>query len=88
MRDLGVIIDSKLKFSDHVEFSVKRGNRALGLLIRSFQGVRGGYSKGGVIATYYANVRSILAYGSVVWAGAASSHLDRLERIQHKFYAS
>ena len=47
--------------------------------------MRGGYSKGGVIAAYYANVRSILEYGSVVWAGAASSHLDRLERIQHKF---
>ena len=85
MRDLGVIIDSKLNFSDHVDFIVKRGNRALGLLIRSLQGVRGGYSKGGVIAAYYANVRSILEYGSVVWAGAASSHLDRLERIQHKF---
>ena len=57
MRDLGVIIDSKLNFSDHVDFIVKRGNRALGLLIRSLQGVRGGYSKGGVIAAYYANVR-------------------------------
>ena len=85
MRDLGVIIDSKLNFSDHVDFIVKRGNRALGLLIRSLQDVRGGYSKGGVIAAYYANVRSILEYGSVLWAGAASSHLDRLERIQHKF---
>ena len=85
MRDLGVIIDSKLNFSDHVDFILKRGNRALGLLIRSLQGVRGRYSKGGVIAAYYANVRSILEYGSVVWAGAASSHLDRLERIQHKF---
>ena len=85
MRDLGVIIDSKLNFSDHIDFIVKRSNRALGLLIRSLQGVRGRYCKGGVIAAYYANVRSILEYGSVVWAGAACSHLQRLERIQHKF---
>ena len=85
MRDLGVIIDSKLNFSDHVDSIVKRGNRALGLLIRSLQSVRGRYSKSGVIAAYCANVRSILEYGSVIWAGAASSHLERLERIQHKF---
>ena len=85
MRDLGVIVDSKLNFSDHIDSIVKRGNRALGLLIRSLQGVRGGYCKGGVIAAYYTNVRSILEYGSVIWAGAAHSHLNRLERIQHKF---
>ena len=47
--------------------------------------MRGNYDKTGLIAAYYANVRSILEYGSVVWAGAAKSHLDRLERIQHKF---
>ena len=34
---------------------------------------------------YCANVRSILEYGSVVWAGAACSQLERLESIQHKF---
>ena len=33
------------------------------------------------------SVRSILEYGSVIWAGAACSHLVRLERIQHKFLA-
>ena len=66
---------------------MKRGNRALGLLLRSLQGVRGSYCRGGVIAAYCANVLSILEYGSVIWAGAACSHLERLERIQHKFLA-
>ena len=32
MRNLGVTVDSRLNFSDHVEFIVKRGDRALGLL--------------------------------------------------------
>ena len=85
IRDLGIIIDSKLNFSDHIDFIVKRGNRVLGLLIRSLQGVRGRYGKSGVITAYYANVRAVLEYGSVVWSGAACSHLQRLERIQHKF---
>ena len=85
IRDLGVILDTQLTFANHIDSAVKRGNRALGLLIRSVQGIRGNYDKTGLLAAYYANVRSILEYGSVVWAGAAKSHLDRLERIQHKF---
>ena len=57
------------------------------MLIRSLQGVRGRFSKTAVIAAYNANVRSILEYGSVIWAGAADTHLLRLERVQHKFLA-
>ena len=30
-------------------------------------------------------MRSIAEYGSVIWGGAAATHLLRLERIQHKF---
>ena len=37
IRDLGIIIDSKLTFAQHVDHAVKRANRALGLLMRSFQ---------------------------------------------------
>ena len=64
-----------------------KANRALGLLIRSFQSglPRQKFNQKALIAAYYANVRSILEYGSVVWAGAAKTHLARLERIQWKF---
>ena len=34
---------------------------------------------------YFAHVRSILEYGSVIWAGAAVTHMKRLERVQHTF---
>ena len=37
IRDLGITIDSKLTFSDHLNKTVSQANRALGLLIRSFQ---------------------------------------------------
>ena len=60
---------------------------ALGLLIRSFQagGGRNKYKTGAIVAAYCANVRSVLEYCSVVWNGAAKSHTDRIEKIQHKF---
>ena len=87
IRDLGVILDQKLTFGPHMDGCVKKANRALGLLIRSFQktGRRNGLNLSAVLVSYYAHVRSILEYSSVVWAGAAKTHLSRIERIQHKF---
>ena len=87
IRDLGVTLDSKLTFESHVSDIVRRGNRALGLLIRSFQvGMsKSKFQRGAILAVYFANVRSILEYCSVVWAGAANSHAVRVDRVQHKF---
>ena len=87
IRDLGVIIDTKLTFGPHVDGIVRRGNRALGLMIRSFQtGTNGSrFNRSAVMAAYFANVRSILEYGSVIWTGAAKTHTVRVDRVQHKF---
>ena len=87
MRDLGVTVDSKLNFAPHVSRIVRQANRALGLMTRSFQtGARGAkFTQKTLLVTYFANVRSILEYGSVIWAGAAKSHTERVDRVQHKF---
>lgn len=37
------------------------------------------------MCAYYSNVRSVLEYGSVIWAGAADTHTVRIDRVQHKF---
>ena len=88
-RDLGVILDSKLTFAAHIDTTIAKANRMLGLLIRSMQASRR-HSRAPIdhkvmLCTFYAHVRSILEFGCVVWAGAAVSHLKRLERVQHKF---
>ena len=87
VRDLGVWLDTKLTFADHIYFTVRKANRMLGLLIRSLQtgSVARGLDTGPILAAYFANVRSVLEYGCVVWGGAAKTHLDRLDRVQHKF---
>ena len=90
MRDLGVMLDQKLTFGDHVDFTVRKANRALGLLMRTLQTGKNGRpfksaNQRALLSTYFANVRSVLEYCSVVWAGAAQSHIQRLERIQEKF---
>ena len=88
-RDLGVILDSKLTFAAHIDTTIAKANRMLGLLIRSMQASRR-HSRAPIdhkvmLCTFYAHVRSIIEFGCVVWAGAAVSHLKRLERVQHKF---
>ena len=87
IRDLGVWLDSKLTFSDHVDFIVAKANMMLGLLIRSLQTGRvgGQFQTEPILAAYFGNIRSILEYGCVIWGGAAQCHLDRIERVQHKF---
>ena len=87
MRDLGVVLDRKLTFSDHIDHISSKANRALGLLIRTFQSAspRCKLNRQAVIAAYNANIRSVLEYCSVIWGGAAGSHVVRVERIQHKF---
>ena len=87
IRDLGVTWDIKLTFAPHVSNSMSRANRALGILIRSFQvgTSTSKFNQSAVLAAYFANVRSILEYCSVVWAGAANTHAVRVDRVQHKF---
>ena len=59
----------------------------MGLLIRSLRTGRtaGRLQTAPILAAYSGNVRSILEYGCVIWGGAAPSHLERLDKIQHKF---
>ena len=87
VRDLGITLDSKLTFSAHINQTVSKANRALGMLFRSFQiGLpRQKFDRKALLTAYSANVRSILEYGTIVWSGAAKTHLKRLERVQHKF---
>ena len=76
-----------MTFAPHISKTVSQANRALGLLIRSFQTASRGakFDKKSLLVAYFANVRSILEYGSVVWAGVAKSHAERMDRVQHKF---
>ena len=89
MRDLGVILDSRLTFADHVDTVISKANRMLGLLMRSMQVSsrmhRVRFDHHAALVAYKAHVRSVLEYGSVIWSGAAVTHLRRLERLQHRF---
>ena len=83
------MLDAKLTFRDHVDTVMSKANRMLGLLMRSMQLSSRArmpmFDHRAVLCAYNAHVRSILEYGSVIWGGAAVTHLARLERLQHRF---
>ena len=59
----------------------------LGILMRSMQtGCKvGTFNWKSILTAYYGNVRSIVEYCCVIWVGTARTHLDRIERVQHRF---
>ena len=89
IRDLGVLLDEKLTFAQHVDEVVRKANRMLGLLIRSMQAapcMRGArFDHRPVLTAFGAHVRSVIDYTSVIWSGAAGTHMARLERLNHRF---
>ena len=61
----------------------------LGMLIRSMQvsasAHRMRFDHVAALAACKAHVRSVMEYGSVLWSGAAVSHMRGLERLQYRF---
>ena len=77
---LGVLVDSRLTFIDHVENLVKKWNSKL-FLMRQLRKV--GMNQDGLKAFYCTNIRSILAYASPVFYNFLSNTCKcRLECVQ------
>jgi hypothetical protein len=73
MTNLGVILDSKLSFREHIDSVVKRLSRVF----------RDPYKLKVLYVTY---VRSKLEYANCVWQSFYVTHTNRIERIQEKFW--
>jgi hypothetical protein len=84
IKDLGVFIDSKLRFHNHVDYIFSQCIKLLGLvrtLTFSFSSLDCLYM------LYFTLFRSKLEYTSVVWNSITTTGANKLERIQQKFSA-
>ena len=79
-RYLGVIINNKLKWGDHISAVTVKASRILNLLRRTMQGCRGDAKS----RAYTALVRPILEYAAPVWAPHEQKHIDALEKVQRR----
>uniref|UniRef100_A0A2H1VC59 SFRICE_022052 n=1 Tax=Spodoptera frugiperda TaxID=7108 RepID=A0A2H1VC59_SPOFR len=82
VRDLGVIMDTKVNFRSHIDNIVTKSARLLGFLKRSTRGFRLVRTK---IVLYNALVRSHLEFASVVWNPHYAVHSQRIESVQRAF---
>lgn len=82
IRDLGLILDSKLDFHIHVTATCKKASKLLGFVIRTagqFDNIR--VAK----ILYSAYVRSKLEYGAIIWDPYEEKYVLMIEKIQRKF---
>ncbi|WP_255576948.1 hypothetical protein, partial [Enterobacter cloacae complex sp. 2DZ2F20B] len=82
IKDLGVVVDSKLSFIPHFQHICDHANRMLGFIIRNTVGFTNVDS---LLVLYYSFIRSKLEYSSVVWDPYYKIHISSIERIQRKF---
>ena len=79
-KDLGVIIEKKLKFHAHTAAAVKKANQVLGLIKRSYHS-RDSYT---IKTLYKPMVRPHLEYGNAIWGPNYSGDIKILEKIQRR----
>lgn len=82
IRDLGVILDSKLTFVEHYNTITHKAGNMLNFIKRFGYHFQDPYT---IKTLYVAYVRSILEYCSVVWSPYLKSHEERIESIQKQF---
>ena len=79
-KDLGVIIDKDLKFSEHINSKIKIANRNLGLIFRTFTYL----DKEMFLNLFKSVVRPHLEYASTVWSPVYKKDKIAIENVQKR----
>ena len=82
VKDLGVILDAKLTFKQHISFIVAKASRQMGLIMRMTRDFKNIQC---LVTLYCSLVRSSLEYCSVVWLPYYNNAIHRIESIQRRF---
>lgn len=81
IKDLGIIIDSKLPFSKHISKITLQAHKMLGFVIRTCRDFSNPYS---LLSLYQSLVQPILEYGSVIWSPYTDIMINCIEKVQRK----
>ena len=77
MKDIGVIVDSGLKFDKHINSKIKTANKVLGIIRRSFLYL----SADILIPLYKVLVRSHFDYAMIIWNPHLVKHIESIEGV-------
>ena len=81
VKDLGVTVDSNLKYAQHINNIVGQARRRAGLLFKCFQ-TRDANTLSRAFVVY---IRPLLEYASNVWSPVHVGLIDKLESVQRRF---
>ena len=81
-RLLGIILDEKIKFDNHIMHVERKANNAIHI-IREIKGLAN-ISRTKLLRIYNNLVRSIIEYGCPVWQITPTENMKKLEAIQRK----
>jgi hypothetical protein len=79
--DLGIYIDSKLKFTTHCQHLAAKCSRMVGCIFRTFSSRK----KSIILQAYHTYVLPLLNYCSSVWRPHLVGNIEILEKIQRRF---
>jgi len=74
------LIDSDLRFENHILSKVKTSNRILGLIKRHFKNI----DLNGFLLLYKSLVRSHLEYAQTVWSTYKVKLIEEIEKVQKR----
>ena len=80
MKDIGVIVDSELKFDKHINSKIETANKVRSIIRRSFLHL----SADILLPLYKALVRSHFGYAMIIWNPHLVKHIESIEGVQRR----
>ena len=80
LKYLGVILDDKLTFGDHIKILVNKVARGVGILTK----LEHFFPQNILLQLYYTLVHSQLLYGIIIWGNTFPTYMRKLTALQNR----
>ena len=81
MRDLGIVVDGNLNFSDHIAEITTKAHQRANLILRCFQSK----NTKSLLQAFKTYVRPLLEYNSQIWSPLTIKDITKIEKVQKQY---
>ena len=79
-RDLGILVDHKLKFHEQCSSAIAKANKLLAIIRRSFEYINTEM----LLCLYKSLVRPVIEYGNIIWGPHDIMDQQAIEKVQRR----